>query len=473
MKKTGDEYFDSREFRKMLSDYEEGIRNHAPVFLDSEELTEIADYYQFVGETTKAADAISVALAINPNGVMPLVFKAHQALNGGDINGAKEYVDRMEDKDDPEYVYLTAEIMLAEGRLGDVDIYLMDYLESADDEDREDIIIDVARIFVDYEEFDTAEEWLTLAVDKEHNDYKELMARIFFGKGRYKESIGMFRELIDRNPFSKRDWQGLASAQFMSEDFGGSMESSEYAIAIDPEDPHSVMAKANAMFRMDNYAEALKYYNRYSEMMPEDDFGEYSQGLALVCLDRMEEAVTHLERALEIGDELSPNRASIYQELAFAYCGLKRFDDAIACVHKTEKYDCDHVEMKVVHGHILLCAGKFREAEAIFKQAIAAADDVRVILVRIVASLQENGYAQAAYDIFKQMEDVYGDELVDGYSYMTLCCNDMRRMEEFLVYLEKACNRNPKEAKMVLGHYFPADIDAADYHSFAKGLWDK
>ena len=42
MKRTGDEYFDSDDFRNMLAEYEEAVNTGQPVFMDADELAEIA-----------------------------------------------------------------------------------------------------------------------------------------------------------------------------------------------------------------------------------------------------------------------------------------------------------------------------------------------------------------------------------------------------------------------------------------------
>ena len=45
MKKTGDEYFDSEEFRNILDNYEESAKSGYPLYMDADDLADIADYY--------------------------------------------------------------------------------------------------------------------------------------------------------------------------------------------------------------------------------------------------------------------------------------------------------------------------------------------------------------------------------------------------------------------------------------------
>jgi hypothetical protein len=50
---------------------------------------------------------------------------------------------------------------------------------------------------------------------------------------------------------------------------------------------------------------------------------------------------------------------------------------------------------------------------------------------------------------------------------MALCCNDLKKDDEFLYYLKKACECNPEEAKAVLGEFFPEDMAPKDYYDYA------
>ncbi len=472
MTRTGDEYFDSKEFREKLEQYLETTEAGQPVFMDADDLADIADYYHIIGEGDRAEQIIDEAIELHPGATLPLVYKARKALDDGNPRRAMSIALKVIDREDPEYTYLLAEIHIAQGKPEEAEEMLAERFEETNDEDeREDLIIDAANIFVDNEMYDRAEKWLEKAQDTEHDDYKELQARILFAKGKYQDSADIFNELIDRNPYSKRDWQGLASAQFMLEEFNESVTSSEYALAIDPDDPNSLMAKANAMFRLENYEQAYEYYRRYCERAPKDEYGEMSQGIALMGLNRPAEAIPHFDKALEIAQPHSHYRAQILQEKAFAYSETGDFDKALDTLDLTEAIDCDHNEVDLIRGHIFLMKGDFRRAETFFKIAIKHSPDVPTTLLRVVVSLHENGYLEAAHHIFRQLMTIYGDDLTNGYSYMALCCNDMKRPDEFLQYLKLATEKNPKEAKTVLGRLFPKELEPSQYYEYAKGIW--
>ena len=467
MKKTGDEYFDSEEFRNTLESYEESVRSGHPLFLDADDLADIADYYHFTGIDQQADEVIEYALSLYPNATLPNVFKAREALAIGDYDSAVEYIEQIENQDDPEHHYMQAELLIAKDQVEKADEYLREYFATVPPEEYQDFVYDIANIYFDYGLSDKAYEWLMRTKGDGSNDFKELMARILFGLGKYKDSERIFNELLDRDPYSKRYWNGLANAQFMNEDFSGSVTSSEYAIAIDPNDADSLLNKANALYRLGNFEEAIRYYDRFGELVQPDEFSLLHKGSSLVNLNRHDEAFSTLLQALKISPADSPFLPQIYQELAFCCSTLGRLDEALDYIERTRDLDCDHIDMLVLKGHILLEHNHIHEAEEVFKNAMIRSEEDPLVILRILVSLYDNKYVKAAYEMFKKFFAlIVNEDFNQGYSYMALCCWDLNFTEEFLMYLRLAVERNPREARQVLGHLFPEEMAAKDYYQY-------
>ena len=478
MKRTGDEYFDSEEFHELLTEYEHSVETGEPVLLDVDALSEIADYYHYTGRYDQAENAITLALSLSPGAIAPLTYRIHEALWNGKTEEAKVYLSRIVETNELDYVYDKAEIMIAEERVDDADAYFLEILERLPEEDRQDYIFDVANIFQDYSYSEKSMEWTLRAKQEDTPEFKELMARNLFGVGRYKESERIWGELIDSDPFSKHYWNALASAQFMNEDYSSSVQSSEYAIAIDPDDPDGLLQKANGLYYLLNFEEALKYYRRYSSQKPDDEQGLLHQGVCLVNLGRHKEAIEVLNKALEVAlsrdpDDESPHTGDIYQELSFAYSEEKDTEKAMEMIEKAHEFDGDSVQTELVKGHIMLASGKMKDAEEYFRRAVLLSDTPNQTLLRVIVSLYDNHYLEAAYTMFKKFFKVVEEtpsatECNDGYAYMALCCYDMKRLDEFLSYLKIACERNPRECQVALSHLFPVDVDPKDYYNYIK-----
>lgn len=461
-------YFDSESFKKLLEQYEHSVKSGHPVYMDADDLADIADYYHYEGRLEEAADAIELALQFNPDAIGPLLYKAREALSFNHFAVARDYAERIRVIDSAEYLYLMGEILICEGNTEEADeLFRKQFLELPPDEQM-DYVYDVANLYAEYNDYNKSFEWMARSQGDDSDDFKELMARTLFGIGKYEDSSRLFNELLDHNPYSKVYWNALASAQFMSEDYGASVTSSEYAIAIDPNDAESILTKANGLYHLENYEEALSYFEKYTEKNSTDEFGYLHQGTCLINLGRFEEAISRLLIAEENASEDSQYLPEIYQELAFSYSELKQPETALSYIDKTEHLDCDHIDMEIIRGHILVANKRLQEAEFVFKNAIKKSGNAPKTMLRVMVSLYDNRYVLATYKLFKKFFNLVDDDWNEGYSYMALCCWDIKHYDEFIDYLKKAVEKNPREARMVLGHLFPLGMKVTEYQQFIE-----
>ena len=80
-------------------------------------------------------------------------------------------------------------------------------------------------------------------------------------------------------------------------------------------------------------------------------------------------------------------RCAIYQEEAFILAELGRTDEALEQLNKTDAFDCDHVEMLVIKGHIMLAAQRQKEAQNYFAEALANSQDRMRTMLHIIVSV--------------------------------------------------------------------------------------
>ena len=460
------EYFESKGFQEILKQYEESAKSGHAIYMDGDDLADIADYYQLQGRTEEADAVINLALAYNPEAVGPLLYRAREALNRKDFDTAQAYADRIEAVDSREALYFKGEILICKEKAEKADEFFRTNLKEVMPDEQMDYVYDVASIFSDYGIFDKAFEWIARSKGDNSDDFKELMAHTLFGLGKYKDSERIFNELIDHNPFSVPYWNALANAQFMNEDYNAAITSSEYAIAIDPHDAESILSKANGLYNLGNYESALSYFKRYTELMPHDEFCYLHQGTCLINLGRYEEAIAILEKAEQEADEKSSYLPDIYQELAFAYSESKKLDSALYYIDKTKDLDCDQINMELIKGHILLTNGMLDEAEKTFRHTLQQTNNSPRIMLRIIMSLYDNHYVSSSYTLLKKFFSHVDEDWNEGYSYMAICCLDMNKPDEFLHYLKIAIERNPKEVRTVMNGYFPEGMRPEEYYDY-------
>ena len=467
------EYFKSKDFQKILRQYEESVKSGHPIYMDADDLADIADWYQYNGHQEEADGAVNLALEFNPDAVGPLLYKAREALSVRDYETANDYADRIEAADALEAFYLRNEILICEGKEEEADEHFRERMKEVMPDEQMDYVYDVASLYSEYNVYDKAFEWIARSQGDDSDEFKELMARTLFGLGKYQDSERIFNELIDHNPYSTRYWNALASAQFMREDYHAAITSSEFAIAIDPNDPEGLLSKANSLYNLENYETALSYFQKYSEKSGNDEFGYLHQGTCLVNLGRYEEAINALKKGESISTPDSQYLPEIYQEMGFAYSELHMPETAIFYLDKTDILDCDHINVGIIKGHVLLANKRPKEAEAAFRNALSKSGNAPRTMLRIIVSLYDNRYVQSAYRLLKGFFLLVDKEWKDGYSYMALCCLDLKKDDEFMKYLKLATEKNPKEARLVLGSCFPKEIEPKDYYDYVKKQLEK
>ena len=466
-----DKFYESPEFKEKFQLYENAQASGTSVYLEPDDLTDIAEYYHILGNIDACKNTVDYAIKMFPGATMPLVFRSRVALlMEHDITLAEEYAEMIDDKADLEYLYLKAEIMIVDDRAEEAETFLRDaYEELEDDEDKADFLIDVANLYADYELMEYAQQWLSLSEEYDSTDYKELQGRIAMGLGDYEESNRIYNELIDRNPYSFTYWNQLASSQLLHNEIMESIQSSEFALAINPDDEDATLNKANGLFNLGNFEEACKYYERFTKISPNSEVGEMFLGISLINLNRTEEGVEHLKKAESLADAFSEYLHDIYVELAYSLTALGKHEDAMEYIEKISQLDdCDPYETDVLKGNVHLQKGETAEAMKCFQHAVTASNGSPRVILRIGICIYDNGYYSLAYDVFHLLLDDASDEWKDGWSYLALCCMLLSRKDEFVYAVRKACQQNPVEAKMVLGEIFPENLSPDDYVNYLK-----
>ena len=464
-----DEYFDSEEFKEMLAKFEKAQRNVAYAGLEPDELTDVAEYYYGKGDRKLSLQILNDAIEAFPGATMPLVFRGRTALiDEHDVEKAKEYARQIDDKLNLDYIYLEAEILITEDKVDAADIYLHDRMDYIDEDDVPDYVLDVATIFADYNYADLAQSWLSLSDETDLTDYKELEGRIAYGKGNYEKSERIFEKLIDEDPYSNQFWNSLASTQLMRNRINDSITSSEFSIAIDPNNDEAILNKANGLFSLGNYEEALKYYRRFTDLCPQDETGYVFQGTTLLNLNHPEEAEACFRKAESIAGPKSDCLPELYQEMAFALSMQGRANEALVYCDKAMALpENDKNEVRIMRGHILLDNNRVEDAQECFALALKASGHSPKIYLHIAVSIFDCGYTGIAYKMFKSLLEYPVYDGMEGFSYLAYCCNQMGKRKEFLENLKTACEVNPREAKLILGDLFPAALQPDGYYGYA------
>lgn len=455
-----DNYYNTNEFKEILAKYEGLPEDESNLtILGADDYSEIAQYYHERGNDEEALKAVHTALDVYPGSVAPLSFLSRYALlEEQNIDKAENIADEIADKHDPDYFLLIAEIMIVDGRADEAD----SYLESArqefyDDDYYDDMPLDVAVLFTDYEEMDLAEKWLELSDENDEDDYIEVKAKILISKGQLVESEDLLNKLINKDPYSTTYWNLLAAAQLMDGNTNDAITSNDFALAINPDDRDALIGKANGLMLLNNYPAAEKLLRHYIKLEPHKDSGYMMVGLTLIGQERIQEALEFFGKALKANKKTTNSpwqtRVDILYQMAYLENYLEHFHkaneylDMIADIYKDNlSYDMDALgnrlsEVDCAKGHICLEEEKLDEALEWFDQAVTDSNHNPKTYVKIAVSSYESGYVQYAYNILHELIYEEGVENTLGMTYLAMCCKRLGKSDE-QQWAEKRIGKN-------------------------------
>ena len=462
--------YESKAFKQALAKYEEAVRKGATVYLDSDQLSDIAEYYYWLGDTSKALSTADYALSLFEGATIPLALKARIALLvENNPEKAEKITEEIADKKDLDYFYIRAEILVATNRGEDADVFLESNLEGLDELDRLDLVLDAAILFIDYEYVELAKKWLGKSDETEEADYREVEGRIKYYEGDYEECERIFNKLIDENPYNSYYWVVLASTQLALNHFSDAITSSEYAIAINPKEEDALLYKGQALVQLKNYDEALEYFERLSEVRTSNVEGYLNTANCLFLLNRYDEGLAALRKAETRAKRHYPDRlGEIYQEEALAYSHLGKKGRALACLDlMTEQVETDPYELMVTRAHIYCENDDIPQAQMLYKQAVVESHYQPSVMLRVAASLYDNNFLQVAYNILCALDPADLEKLPQAHAYMAACAHDLGLDEAFITHLGKAVEKSPSASRNVLSPLFPEGMDPQEYVKYA------
>ena len=455
-----DNTFQSKEFKNNLERYEAAYDAGKPLYLDPDELTDIAEYYHLHGQLGKALDAIHLAIQMFPGSTQPLAFRARVAiLLDNNAEEAIQYAEQIEDKSDLDYYYIMAEIMIAGGDDDKANCYLIEKSAEISNEDIDDYYLDVATLFADYDNLTMAKKWLALMHDTESDDYHELQGRIAMGQGNFTESERIFNKLIDHDPYHAPYWNQLASAQYLHNDVSSSIESSDFSLAINPDDADAIVNKANGLTLLGKYTEALNYYKRYKQLQPHSEIGDMGIATVFMGENKLEDALKHWKIAEKLCNSQSVNMIDILRNQCLVSATLGHFDEAFQCISKLESIaGTSHPDVHIIKGYIHLLNYQTEEANICFNKAINESSDQEKnrALFFIAYCYYDCGIMQKAHNIMRLIsQSEQAEQFPDLWLYLSVTDYELGLQADFTHDIAKAIAKNPQEVRSEFHEYFP------------------
>lgn len=463
-------FFKEEDFKQNLALYEQMIQGGRPVYLEADELTDIAEYYLVRNQQEKAMRCIEYALDIHPDSVDPMIFLARQKMFNGEMEAAKTIRDSITDQNDREVIFLNAELLLREGKEDEAQRYLAQWSENEEEEEMSLFAYDCACLFIDYGIWEYAAQWgeTALGIEPDNEKFLRLKADILLTADRPQEAIDVLNNILDADPYDTQAWHTLSEAYFAIEDFAKTLDSADFALAIDEHDEYAMLLKANCLLHQQCFEEAHRLYTSYLNENQTNELPYMFDGICLLASEHYDEALVQLLHAEEIAQGTSQEQLHIYANIAEAYSALHRPEKAFEYVDKILGIDPDY-DADLYKAHILVENGRKAEGMTFYERFISRHPNPAEAHFFTAVSLAENNAYDEAREHFSLVTEQGLSQNRDNHkvnAYMAYCALMQNRFEEFLPYLEKACREDPDSLVFTVGKYIPPEVEPKDFYQY-------
>jgi tetratricopeptide (TPR) repeat protein len=225
-------------------------------------------------------------------------------------------------------------------------------------------------------------------------DLKFLQARYFATTQRPELSISVFGQLTDMDSNNKNAWINLLALEYGLKMFIQLEQSSQKAIVADPKYATFYMYSALALMAQKKTKQAINVLKEgietanYDSVFMDNAFALL--GDMYFSLNKSKKAFKFYEKALSI----NPNNATVLNNYAY-YMSLlktKNLDKAFAMSKKAIELEDANSSFLDTYAYILFLQGKYSEARAIFRKALAVGgDESAVVLEHYADTLDKLG----------------------------------------------------------------------------------
>ncbi|MBR3433268.1 MAG: tetratricopeptide repeat protein [Bacteroidaceae bacterium] len=468
MREEDEAYFNDSEFQENLRKYELADKSGEPIYMDAEDLTDIAEYYMTQNREEEANKAISLALSLHPNSVDPLIFLARQQMFHDNLEEATRIADSIPDQNDRETIFLWTELMIRSDETEEACKFITSKMEELDGE-KDMFLYDAACIFMDYQEYEIAEE-LAQRLEKDFPGYgklSKLKTDILMATEKYDQAIELLQAVLDEQPYNTMAWNKIAEAHIEKGDFAAALDSIEYSLAINPEHTRALMIKAHSLFHLNQLEQSHDIYLKLEEMHPENGRFYYLDSVTLSGMEKYDEAREMLDKAQKYFPEDDEEISQVYLHKAFLESRRHNIDEAVQALKKavTLSQGQQRMEFQLMMGEILLENNREREAAEYFEAAYNESENKQQTLLTIAILYTDTMHYGTALSLLLS----YIEENKDGvlaFPYMAYCYKKIHDQENYLKYLRKSVEVSREITEYLFSEDYPS-IQPEEYYLYA------
>ncbi len=449
------------ELNELIARYEEHLKKEQSIYLDADQLADIADKYAGDQRFDDAQRAIDYGLRLHPGNTDLLIEQSLLYLDTGQLDKAKEVAFGIKD-DSYEVILLRGELLINEGDIEAAEILF----QSIRDLNNYDLLADVASLYKDTGNPEPALTWIEDGLLKFPKSEELLLmkAECLASTGETEKAIEAYNQLIDFDPFNADYWNELSKCHLLISDYTQALNAVDFALAANDQSGEAHLIRGHILFNLDRTDEAIEAYLRALKTGSTSPlFGNMFLGLTYNAMEEWAKASEAFKAAIDyMDDDFAGLRSDLYLSRAISLAHLQQYDNALAlCELALEEHPLTS-EVYLTEGYIHLLHGNLQSAWALWQTALDIAPEVSTWLHISEYLLESNRLSDVRHCLEQAARiDPEANDIQPRLAVINLLLGDEQRF-----HLHNSLSPSPIDIKELLR--FIEELESPKEY---KGFW--
>ena len=438
--------------QEAIESYESQIASGHTFYMDAPTLMDIEEYYEKQGKEFEAEQVMRFAEKLHPHDDEVLIVKAYRLKVKGLWHEAKQIMNSVINHEHREVRLFWAEWAIAGGELDEAEQQISAYISSLVDSEIDECWLDFCEILLDYGYYSRALEHLNHITSANlQRRIEELRAECYFQLQLYQEAIECTEQLIDSDPYDALAWTQLAEIQQKIGLWQDSINSCDYALAIDENNRQAMNLKVYATFALFNYEKGVMLSKEYIRMQPNDYSLRLFVAEQLYNEKSYQDAYELLNQALRCCAVDNAERKRIIIDTAYCLARLHRPIEAIEMMHTLELTGNSMNEVLFQTAGILQECNYSDAAIRLYEKAFTLPTTSIEEQTRILGQLYQTRCFRIAASIWKKAYALpLGADYQHYYAYIAYALHEVRDPQAYLMAISIAKIACPQQLVQIM-----------------------
>ncbi len=358
-----------KEIDALVLQYESSSKNGQALFLDESSFFKLIEFYHDEDRLKEAMEVVDLAIERHLFSVDFYLKKAELLIEAGDEQLALSILDKAESfaPGQLDILLLKAEALTYMDRGGEA-LELLDNARAVNDETTQgELYLLESLVHEFHQDYEKMFYVLKNAI-KIDPENEEILERIWVAvelSRKYKQSITLHKQIIDKQPYSYMAWYNLGHAYAYLGNYKDAIEAYEYAFIINEKFEYAIRDCADLCFETGQFKKAIKYYLELFDDAEADSDLFQRVGECYQQLGNFDHAATYFRKAISrdsLNDEGYFRLGECYAHNSHWKEAARYYDKALQIDDQREEYYSAMGVAKAELGDVVLAEDFFRKS---------------------------------------------------------------------------------------------------------------